>query len=1186
MGVAVTFDDENPIVEVEPGAKAVCSVRVENTGMIVDGMLLDVLGEAAEWATVEPAQVNLLPGASSPVKIVFRPPRIASRAPGEVPFGLRVMSQEDPDGSRIEEGVVKVGEFSDVDLSLVPKTSTGRRSARFRVIVENRGNRREDISIDASDADLKLSYRARPTEFSSAPGTATFVRLVTVPRRTFFKGPNRTLPFEVSALPEDGAPIKADGVMLEKQILPGWLLPLFGIAVLAAGLLLALWFVVLRPVVHSAATAAAAAHQAAKSATKSAKSAASSAARPPVQASPAALAVMLPTPTIRTSATELATVTGSFSKGATSGGLPTVIWTSSAPKIAKVSQEGVVTGLKAGSATITATSVTKAPAAPSTTNTSGTAPGSDAPVDLAASRRDPVTASSAVLSGSATVNVVGAVEVTTKAVTEAAVGKSYSTSLSATGGTGAFTWSISAGSLPAGLSLAPADGAITGTPAELGSSSFTVHLADAGPPTQFTIKKLTIKVVKPLVVETSSLPPGTVGGTYQRSLAAIGGTPPYTWAISPGSGSLPAGLSLDPATGAITGTPTSAGASNFMVAVADAAKPGQSSTESLSVNVVSPLVFGTLTLPSAVLNSTYSQALSASGGAQPYTWSLLSGTLPAGLTLNPATGMLAGTPTANGTTTFAVQVADSAQPGLSASRTFTVSVVNGFVGTTSSLPQASVGQPFTATLTAAGGVTPYVWSLQGTLPPGLSLAPGGTITGTPTATGIFPFTVQAVDSGAPPLSVTTSLTITVVSPFKITTASLLEGVTGGSYDQDVDVVGGTAPYTWSVTAGTLPMGLSLNATTGAITGTPVTTGTSAFTVTVTDSGTPTRATASFSTSIAVVEPLIFTEPALPDAVIGAQYGIVQPSHVSGGSGSYFWSITSGILPPGLILDHTTGSIRGVVNSSAATGVQNFTLTIADSKNPAITTSKPESIDVFDPLEVTQPQLTVTAGTSVSQDLSADVSGGRAPYTFNANQIDGLSVSSAGLISGTPDAPCPGGGTTQQIDEGVFQVTCPSTTFHTQLTVTDSDGNSTKVQLTVVASVPPMNFIPADSLPDISDGEGYNVSPFSDGDGPTGGYGPSVNDIGGFSYATSFVSLTGPIIGSANNHGLPCNELGCTGLFGAELTMDSGTGQISGDLGDLIAGTTWTFNVIITDEDPANPANAISTSFQLSITSDA
>src|SRR4029078_9814438 len=121
------------------------------------------------------------------------------------------------------------------------------------------------------------------------------------------------------------------------------------------------------------------------------------------------------------------------------------------------------------------------------------------------------------------------------------------------------------GTLPAGLSLNTNTGAITGTPSTAGISNFTLRVADAG--TQVATQALSIAVVPaPLVITTSSLPGGTVGAAYSQSAVATGGTTPYTWSVSVGT--LPAGLSLNTNTGAITGTPSAAGTSNFSAAVA------------------------------------------------------------------------------------------------------------------------------------------------------------------------------------------------------------------------------------------------------------------------------------------------------------------------------------------------------------------------------------------------------------------------------------------------------------------------------------------------------------------------------------------------------------------------------------------------------------------------------------------
>ena len=157
--------------------------------------------------------------------------------------------------------------------------------------------------------------------------------------------------------------------------------------------------------------------------------------------------------------------------------------------------------------------------------------------------------------------------------------------------------------------------------------------------------------------------------------------------------------------------------------------------------------------------------------------------------------------------------------------------------TPGSLPDATVGHGYSATFAATGGAAPYTWSLaSGALPPGLVLDPStGAVTGTPTAVGSYPFTVSVGDSSSPVLRGTSDLTITVVpSALVITTTALPGGKVGQPYSTVLAAAGGRAPYAWSVTTGALPSGLGLDAATGAITGTPGTSGTSPFTVTATD----------------------------------------------------------------------------------------------------------------------------------------------------------------------------------------------------------------------------------------------------------------------------------------------------------------------------------------------------------------
>jgi Putative Ig domain len=249
--------------------------------------------------------------------------------------------------------------------------------------------------------------------------------------------------------------------------------------------------------------------------------------------------------------------------------------------------------------------------------------------------------------------------ITTGSLPGAALAVAYSETLVATGGVPPYMWSITAGSLPAGLSLSSA-GVISGTPTgTVGTSSFTVTVTDSQSPTPATkaaILSITVSVA-PLTVTTSSLASGVIEKTYNQILQASGGTPPYTWSVS--AGALPAGLTLNASTGAITGAPTAAGISNFTVKATDSSTPTkQTATANLSITVNAALTITTTALPGGSVGTAYSTTLAASGGVTPYTWSITSGSLPAGLSLNSTTGIISGTPTATGSATFTVKHLD------------------------------------------------------------------------------------------------------------------------------------------------------------------------------------------------------------------------------------------------------------------------------------------------------------------------------------------------------------------------------------------------------------------------------------------------------------------------------------------------------------------------------------------------
>jgi hypothetical protein len=274
-----------------------------------------------------------------------------------------------------------------------------------------------------------------------------------------------------------------------------------------------------------------------------------------------------------------------------------------------------------------------------------------------------------------------------------------------------------------------------------------------------------------LTLTTTSLPAGTVGSAYSSLVAASGGTTPYAYSAA----GLPSGLSINSATGAITGTPvqSSIGTASVTIKVTDSTTPSpQSAASNLSIKI-SPatLAVTTTSLPAGAATSPYpSTTLEASGGVSPYTWALASGSsLPAGLSLSTG-GVLSGTPAAGsgGPYSLTFVVTDSFTPPETAQAKLTLTISGGpaLTLTTTTLPSAIVNTAYSATLTAAGGVTPYTFTLaNGTsLPTGLTLSSAGVISGTPTKAGSTPFTVQVVDSSTPtPLSQAGNLSITVNS---------------------------------------------------------------------------------------------------------------------------------------------------------------------------------------------------------------------------------------------------------------------------------------------------------------------------------------------------------------------------------------------------------------------------------------
>ncbi|MBK8092611.1 MAG: putative Ig domain-containing protein [Verrucomicrobiaceae bacterium] len=562
------------------------------------------------------------------------------------------------------------------------------------------------------------------------------------------------------------------------------------------------------------------------------------------------------------------------------------------------------------------------------------------------------------------------------------VGTAYSQSLSASGGAAPYSFAVTAGTLPAGLSLS--SGVVNGTPTSTISRTFTITATDANGCTggiEFTVAP----VCPTITLTPTSLPNGTVGTAYSQTLSASGGTSSYTYAVT--TGGLPAGLSLSSA-GAITGTPTTSGTASFTVTTTDT--HGCTGTSNLSITVNAGACPTVTITPTPLAAGTVGTAYSATPSASPaatYTWSATS--LPAGLSLNTSTGAITGTPTATGTATI---TATATITGSTCSASTTLTVICPSISITPlTLPNGTVNTAYSQTLSASGGTSSYSYAVtSGILPAGLNLSSGGAITGTPTSTTSQTFTITVTDANG--CTGTHEFTVAPVCPvITMTPSTLPNGTVGTAYSQTLGASGGIAPYSYAVTTGVLPTGLSLGS--GVINGTPTSTTSQTFTITVTDAN---GCTGTREFTVAPVCPVITMTPStLPNGTVGTAYS--QTLGASGGTSPYSFAVTTGVLPTGLSLG--SGVINGTPTSATS---QTFTITATDANG--CTGTREFTVAPVCPVITLTPSTLPngTVGTAYSQTLGA--SGGTSSYTYavtTGGLPAGLSLSSAGAITGTP-----------------------------------------------------------------------------------------------------------------------------------------------------------------------------------------
>jgi hypothetical protein len=428
-----------------------------------------------------------------------------------------------------------------------------------------------------------------------------------------------------------------------------------------------------------------------------------------------------------------------------------------------------------------------------------------------------------------------------------------------------------------------------------------------------------------LTIDAVSLGNATYGAAYAATLSATGSTGSTNWSVV--SGQLPEGMTLS-AAGALNGTPASLGEFTFTVQAQDAAWQANVAAAPVTLTVVAPAFGVNAPAPSpAMVGQPYATAFTATGNVGGVAWTLASGDLPAGLTLDGVSGTVGGQPTAWGVFAALVQGADSLGRVESAPITIVVAPTPLTIAATTPMA-AAYKTAYSAALAAEGGTGAVAWTVAaGSLPAGLALdASSGVISGIPTQAGNFVFDVRAVDINWEGDDDTRSITLEVQPPV-FSAAIAPAAVTGrvgmpfqGLVGHAAGNVGGVK---WSLVSGALPGGVALDSVAGTISGTPAAFGHFTAGIKAEDTWNASRFVVSTVTIEVAPIALAVVTDALASANVGQTYAATVAAN--GGTGLTTWRVSGGTLPAGVTLG-ANGAFSG---TPTAAGTSNFTVEATD-----------------------------------------------------------------------------------------------------------------------------------------------------------------------------------------------------------------------------------------------------------------